>query len=206
MKAIPAGGGDPRRAVTPLRMISWGGLICLIDINITLNRSFKVDLLDDFVGMLLITIGVFRLSALDEDPKYRASMDLVKIISVISTLKALIHHWKFDAGPVWDWGWEIYAFLELAAVLLFCRSMRNLCTRWGRERPAASWETTHTLYLALYVFPLGCIHVYIMLALAKGSYGRVDVGPWALLFLALLLIPLIHLFVSTSRMKNAAQR
>lgn len=206
MEAHSVGGGDPRRAVTPLRMIFWGGLICLIDINVTLNRSFKVDLLDDFVGMLLITVGVFRLTALDEEPKYRASMNLVKIISVISTLKALIKHWNFDAGPIWDWGWEIYVFLELAGVLLFCRSMRTLCTLWGLERSAASWETTHTLYLALYVFPLGCVHVYIMVALATGSHGRVDVGPWALLFLVLLFIPLIHLFVSTSRMKNAAQR
>jgi hypothetical protein len=61
---------DDRRAhlsamITPLRLIFWGGLLCLIDITMTqrINGvSFKFDLLDDFLGMVLVTIGVFRLS------------------------------------------------------------------------------------------------------------------------------------------------
>lgn len=199
---------DLRRAITPLRMIFWGGLMVLIDLtfNTRIGREhYKIDILDDFIGMLLISIGVFRLAALDQGPGFSGAMQFVKVVSVISTFKQLIKHWHFDGGEVWSWGWSLYAFVELAAILLFCRSMQVLCWQHSLDEPARSWGTTRTFYLALCVLPLGALYGFFIVMRLNGKVSNWDIGAAALVFLAILLLPWIHFFVSTSRMKRAVE-
>ena len=48
------------QAITPLRLIFWGGLLCIFDFHltqITNDHGFKFDVLSDALGTILITVG-----------------------------------------------------------------------------------------------------------------------------------------------------
>ena len=55
------------QAITPLRLIFWGGLLCIFDFHLTQTTNghgFKFDVLSDALGSILIAVGVFRLGAI----------------------------------------------------------------------------------------------------------------------------------------------
>lgn len=203
---------DHRRAplslmITPLRLIFWGGLLCLIDITFTqkVNGSgFKFDLLDDFVGMVLITTGVFRLARFAPSHSYAKGMAFVKVVAVVSTFKALIDHVAFPAPDVWSFAWTFFSIAELAAIVLFCSNMHLLCRSMELDWPARSWKTTTTLFVCLYAIPLGLFYVAGLIALATGKSFHLNLGPAGLLAVVVFAIPLFHFFASTSRMARAA--
>jgi hypothetical protein len=199
---------DPRRLITPLRCIFWGALLCLFDFSLTttVNGSgFKFDLLNDFVGMILIVAGVFKLGASEVSPGYANAMTFVKVVSVLSMLKSLIDHAVFATPRAWDAFWTFYQLVELAAVLIFCFCMRTLCQARYLDAAARSWQTTAILFIVIYVLPLGAVHCWSLIAMATGGTFTFNLGPAALLFLLIFLIPLIHFFVSTSRMSQEAE-
>lgn len=203
---------DDRRAnlaamTTPLRQIFWGALICLIDINITSKvngEGYKFDLLDDTIGMILITLGVFRLSRLNPSRSFNKGMAFVKAVSVLSTIKTVPDHFIFRSAEPWSSLATLLSIAELGALLVFCSAMVSLCRTHGLAEPEASWRRTSLLFLVIYVIPMGLIHVAGLVATMTDKPFRIDVGPIALLYIAVCLIPLIHFFKSTSRMSRAA--
>jgi hypothetical protein len=85
-----------KEAITPLRMIFWGGLLCILDITLNFKTTegwgFKCDILDDTVGMILITVGVFRLRAIPVHQRYATLMKFVQILSVLNLLDSIRAH------------------------------------------------------------------------------------------------------------------
>ena len=203
---------DDRRArlsamITPLRLIFWGGLLCLIDITMTQRVNgvgFKFDLFDDFLGMLLVTVGVFRLARFAPSRSYAKGMAFVKVVAVVSTFKELIDHWSFSTPDVWDLAWTAFSLAELTAMVVFCSTMHLLCRVMDLDEPARSWNTTTVLVVVVYAIPLGLLHAVSLVAGMIGRSFHFNVGPWGLLVLPLFAYPLIHFFVSTSRMARAA--
>ena len=203
---------DDRRAslaatITPLRLIFWGALLCLIDINFsqTVNGSgFKFDLLDDFIGMSLITAGVFRFAGFTPSHSYAKSMAFVKVVAVVSTFKALLDHFVFRAPAVWNFAWTFFALLELGAIVLFCSNMHLLCRALELDWPARSWKTTATLFGCIFAVPLGLFYSASLIATLLGRSFHFSLGILGLLLLPVFAIPLFHFFASTSRMARAA--
>src|SRR5678816_1930632 len=81
-----------RRAITPLRLIFWGGLLCIFDVSFTQTsngQGFKCDVLNDVVGAVLIAAGVVRLSAIPVHDRYAAVMRVVRIVSFLAVLDAI---------------------------------------------------------------------------------------------------------------------
>jgi len=205
---------DNRRAglsaiITPLRLIFWGGVLCVIDITFTtkVNGSgFKFDLLDDFIGMLLITVGVFRLSRFTASRSYDKGMAFVKVVAVLSTFKALIDHWVFRTPQAWDLFWTVFSMAELAAIVLFCSLMHLLCRAHELDGPARSWKTTTLLFVLIYAIPLGLFYFAGLISMLTGKSFNFNLGPAALLLIMVFIVPLLHFFASTSRMARAAGR
>jgi hypothetical protein len=94
------------------------------------------------------------------------------------------------------------AFLvQLAAVAVFCTAMRLLCAEALLVKSARSWGTTFVLFTVVYVIPIPMLAV----AAALGGSGNLNINSiWVVPIAILLLVPLIHFFVSTSRMKREA--
>ena len=198
---------DVLKAIRPLRLIFWGGLICVFDITVssTVNgEGFKFDFINDFVGMILITVGVFKLGGITVHERYRSAMIFVKIIAVIETFNAFLGHFVFDMHPGLSVVFSILTLLVLAAVVVFCIAMRWLCQKARLERSAGSWRTTMILHIVILVIPVGLFYLAAIIAILTGESFFIDLGPAGLLLLFAFAIPVIHLFISTSRMAGEA--
>jgi hypothetical protein len=188
--------------VPPLRRIFWGGVICAIDLKFK-SRDFTFDVVNDVLGMILITSGVFRLENVEVTPSYRKAMRFVSLICILSTVKTFADQWVYEKAPLQEIAWILYECAEIGAILFFCFSMRLLCRHL--EGPARSWKTTALWFIVFYTIPLGFLQGARLIHLLSSLRRPLDVGPLGFLFL-LSLLPLIHLFLSTSRMRKAAER
>lgn len=197
-----------KKAITPLRMIFWGGLICIFDLTFsqtTNGRGFKIDILNDALGAILIAVGVFRLGAISVHDRYAAVLKFVQVVSVLAVLDAVRDHFLVPLAPVVQFALNLFGLVRLVAIVAFCVAMRWFCEE-ARLLPASrSWSVTTVLFVAIYLVPLGLFHAVATLALVSGTSFNIQLGPAGLLLLPIFTIPLIHLFVSTSRMKRAAE-
>lgn len=197
-----------RSTIVPLRLVFWGGLLCVLDIHFsqtTNGRGFRFDILNDFIGMLLITTAVFRLATFDAGDRYRFSMTVVRTAAVLATLRALQAHFIYEAGPVLSAVLTIVGFFNLVATVMFCRCMRWLAETLGLTRSAASWRVTTILFFWIYLVPIGLLHLTSLASRIGGSGLHFDAGPAGMLLLPVFFVPLVHLFLSTSRMKREAE-
>lgn len=195
------------QAITPLRLIFWGGLLCIFDFNLsqTFNgNGFKFDVLSDAVGTILIAAGVFRLSALPIHDQYKSKMKFVKVVAVIAVVDALQDHFIPPLLPLGYLAFNLFGVLNLAAIIVFCVAMRWFCEETRLLEASQSWGSTTLLFALIYVAPLGLLYLIGTLNMAQATSANFDFGPLAILALPLFAVPLIHLFMSTSRMKRAA--
>ena len=196
------------QAITPLRMIFWGGLLCLFDLSFTQTSNgtgFKFDILNDAVGVVMITVGVFRLSSLPVHAKFETAMSFVKVVAVLSILDAICDHVITPLPAPVQLILQLFGIATLAAMITFCVAMRWLSNVARLPHSEASWRTTTNLFVFIYAIPLGLIHLLGMAAIASGTSFNLNVGPLGLLLLPIFAIPIIHLFVSTSRMQREAE-
>jgi hypothetical protein len=90
-------------------------------------------------------------------------------------------------------------------VIAFCVAMRWFCEAASLREASQSWRTTTALFVVIYAVPLGLLYVAGAVATASNHPLNFNLGPLGLLVLPVFAVPLIHLFVSTSRMKRAAE-
>jgi hypothetical protein len=195
------------RAVAPLRCVFWGGLICVFDITYSVwsgGRGFRIDVLDDAVGALLIAVGVFRLGALPVDGRYVAAMVFVRLVAFLAVLDEIRAHVAVQVSTPEFFLLHVFGFVSMLAIVVFARAMRRLCEIHRLHDAASSWSVTTILFVIVYLLPLGLFYGLGAVAIAAGESFRVDLGPAGLVAMPVFAIPLIHLFVSTSRMKRAA--
>jgi hypothetical protein len=194
-----------KQAVAPLRMIFWGGLLCVFDITFsqtTNGQGFKFDILNDALGMGLITCGVFSLASAPVHRRYASVMTFVLIVSVLALLDAIRDHFILPLPPAIHLLQSLFGIACLAAIIAFCVAMRWCCEEAQLPRAAASWSVTTILFVAIYLLPLGLLYLAGVFAMLTSSSFNFNLGPAGLLVLPVFAIPLIHLFVSTSRMSR----
>lgn len=199
---------DVARTITPLRSIFWGGLLCILHVSITTRFNdvdYKIDILDDLVGMLLITSGVFKLAAVQVHQRYASAMRFVKAIAVLDTLAAIDGYFVYKKPVPLSALFTLLGIAELIAVVVFCVAMRWLCLDAQLEKSARSWSTTIWLFTLIFLIPLGLFAAASFVMLLQGNSFDVDLGPAGCLLLPVFLAPLIYLFMSTSRMRNEAE-
>jgi hypothetical protein len=194
-------------AVTPLRLIFWGGLLCVFDITIsstTNGYGFKFDILNDAVGVLLILIGVVKLMNFSVDQRYDTAMQFVLVVTVVALLDAIRAHFIMPLPNLVSFALSVFGIVRLVAVIVFCVAMCWLCQSRRLPESAASWVVTTWLFVLIYLLPLGFFYLAAAIAIASNTSFNINLGPAGLLLLPVFALPIIHLFVSTSRMKREA--
>jgi hypothetical protein len=197
-----------QRAISPLRMIFWGGLLCIFDITFTSTtngQGFRCDILDDSVGALLILIGIFKLGAFRVHDRYATVMGFVRVVSVLALLDTIRAHFVTPLPSVIQLAIHVLGILRLAAIISFCFAMRWLCEEARLNYESKSWAFTAALFFFIYVIPLGALYLMLAATAITGKPFSFNLGPAGLLLLPVFALPLIHLFISTSRMKRAAE-
>ena len=199
---------DVQAAVKPLRLIFWGGILWIFDLSFTtLNNGtgFRCDILDDTVGTLLITIGVFRLAKAAVPGRFRAVMRFVKVIAIASIAETALKHFVFAHPAPLDFILTAVGLCQLAATILFCLAMKWFCDEAGLPGIARSWKITFLLFCFIYALPLGLFYIAVLNTIMGGSAVNFDLGAGGLLLLPVSAVPLVYLFISTSRMHKGAQ-
>jgi hypothetical protein len=189
----------------PLRGIFWGGLLCVLDFHISSTSNgegWRFDFLNDFVGMLTITWAVFRLSRIEVEPRYAIAMGFLKIVAVLGCVKALHGHLIYDTPLLISLLINLQGFLAMAATVIFCVAMQWLSRHAGLERSAGSWRVTTILFIVVYLIPLGLFYLASLVATVTGQSFNLNLGIGGLVLIPVFLIPLVHFFVSTSRMRD----
>ena len=197
-----------KQAIAPLRMIFWGGLLCIFDFNIsqtTNGQGFKFDILNDALGTALIAFGVFSLASAPVHRRYASVMTFVLVVSVLAVLDALRDHLIVPLPSPIYMLLNLFNLACLAAIVAFCVAMRWYCEEAKLPHAAASWSVTTILFVVIYLLPLGLLYLAGMFAMLTGTSFNFNLGPAGLLLLPVFAIPMIHLFVSTSRMSRAAE-
>lgn len=203
----PAPPALPPPLLGPLRAIFWGALLCLFDLSVSetsVGEGWRFDFLNDFVGMLTIAWAVFRLAAIKVDERYSIALGFVKIVAVCGCVVALHRHVICDMPPLISVLDDLYDFLSMAAIVIFCVAMQWLSRHGGLARSKRSWRFTTLLFIVIYLLPLGLLHLASLAATLTGESFHLDLGPAGLLVLPVLFIPLVHFFISTSRMRDEA--
>lgn len=200
---------DIQAAITPLRLVFWGGLLCLIDIHSTWNiagQVWKIDVISDVIGTLMIAWGAFRLSMLSVDGWYRAAMTLVLTVASVAILVALHDHFVYEQ-PQWILGALLVAsVVGLIASAAFCMAMRRLSAAADLEHSERSWRTTMQLVVFISLIPMGLVYAAGALATLVDETSAFQVPPSLASIVALAqIVPLIHFFVSISRMAREAE-
>lgn len=188
------------RAVVPLRLVFWGAMICVLDFKIN-----GFDLLNDTIGTLLIAFGVWGLAGLPvEEASYRTRMRFLQVVVVLAVFHSVYAQLPVESPPPIAFFETLFAIVKLAAAVLFCMTMMQACGEADLIRAAESWQLTRNLFFWICAVPLGLFYVVALGTILTGSTFHFDLGPLGLLLLPVFLAPLIHFFVSTSRMKHDA--
>lgn len=195
------------QAIAPLRLIFWGGLLWILDFHFTQTtngRGFRFDVLNDVLATALIAFGVLRLASLPVHARYGRLMVFLLVVSVLAVANAIRDHFVVPLGPEIQLAIAIFDLVVLVAVVLFTLAMRWFCEEHGLAEAARSWYRTTLLFAFLYLVPLGLLQIAGWVASALERPFHLELGMLALLLIPLFAIPIIHMFVSTSRMKRAA--
>ncbi|MFT6793632.1 MAG: quinol-cytochrome oxidoreductase complex cytochrome b subunit [Rubritalea sp.] len=196
---------DIRATISPLRLVFWGGLICVFDFTFsqTVNgEGWKFDIINDLVGMLMITWSVVQLGKIELHDRYRIAMNFVTIVATLSCLDALQAHFIYDTPTFVSFLLSVLGVLAMLATVVFCIAMQWLCREADLQRSERSWRTTTLLFIFIYLIPLGLFYGAAAIAIITEASFNINLGPLGLLLMPVFCIPLIHLFVSTSRMRS----
>jgi len=190
---------DIRKVITPLRLVFWGGIICVFDF-----RFNGFDIVNDVLGAILIACGVFGLGDFRIPGRYRSAMLFVKIVSILAVAEAINAHVRYQIPRPAAFLLHLYGIAKMLATVVFCLAMRWLCTAAGLTKSERSWKTTTVLFALIYLAPFGLFHIVWIVCLITGKSFHFNIGPAILLVLIVFFAPLVHLFVSTSRMQREA--
>ncbi|MBM3248664.1 MAG: hypothetical protein FJZ10_04510 [Candidatus Omnitrophica bacterium] len=195
---MPEGRLDCNVVVRSLRLIFWGALLCVL--------SFKLnglDIFDDTVGWLLICLGVFPLAKQSGGIHHKNFMLFVQIAAVVSLVKQIMFGY-FPTPESLSLILQILGFLTLAGIVVFCMAMRDMAEAHSLDLSKTSWKTTLVLFVAIYAIPFGLFYLFATGAIISGTSFNfnIDNPLLVILILPIFFVPIIHLFISTSRMKK----
>jgi hypothetical protein len=145
------------------------------------------------------------LAMIEVEPRYAIAMLFLKIVAVLGCAKALHGHLIYDTPLLISLLIDLQGFLAMAATVIFCVAMQWLSRHAGLERSAGSWKVTTILFILLYLIPLGLFYLASLAATATGESFRINLGIGGLALIPVFLIPLVHFFISTSRMRDEAK-
>ncbi|MFC1588090.1 hypothetical protein ACFL54_07260 [Planctomycetota bacterium] len=191
-------------SIKPLRLIFWGGLVCFFDFTISLDGA-SFDIFNDTLGMVLITFGANSLFRIEVHDRYASSMQFVQRIALISIFAGVIEYFFPEMPIIISFGLGIFGIIELVAIYVFCSALCMFCSEASLSSCVKSWKVTRNLFLYIYILPLSIFQLFSLWAMVSEEPLIFQPGPAVLIFLIIFFIPIIHLFVSTSRMSKGME-
>ena len=166
---------DPKRIITPLRLIFWGNIV----VAVALKVNCYFDIINDFVGMVMILWGVISLSRAPVSRSYKRQMSLLVIVAFFATVYTFFYAVLLPLNPKWYSLSDqtatvilfiIWLFVSLIAAIIFCRCMKEYCSVMNWECVLASWKYSIRLILYGLSIPLAILMVPWLLFFTSLEY------------------------------------
>ncbi|KAB8141747.1 hypothetical protein F8S13_18575 [Chloroflexia bacterium SDU3-3] len=211
-----------RSTIHPLRMIFWGLLLCIIDFKIKLGFSgvvYRIDLLSDTIGMILVIVGVSRVASTykgsDVDDWFVFSLVCAWPTFGLTILEVFVGDevawYRFLSSTV--------GLFSMMATALFCFAMHYVALDSQLPRSADRWKGTAITVLVWWVGAgiaanIIALAVHLSWIQNPSQWLTIQVGSalifgtvvvLALLF-CMLFLPLISFWRSTSHMQRELGR
>jgi hypothetical protein len=191
--------------ISALYFLSIGGLLSLVDVTLysgrgTLKRS--IDVLPDWIGMILIVIGLFRLLAVHFSAQFQ------RLITVALAMALLSLAFDLLTMLIPRMPWRIQGFiyygaivLDFLAVVIVATAMKNACRDWGFLTVEKSWRFSRLLWVGIYPPLAICATLGSLWIPAKNSNYMF----WMALIVLIAAVPAVHLMISLWRTTQAAK-
>lgn len=158
-----------RKLETSFRLLFWGLLLWLVDINVSFKGS-NLDLAPDILGVVLAIVGLLRLRAFASGPPREHLVTGVAALSLAYGVELLP-----AGGPA-----GVLFLVVLLLIPVTLRGLQKLCEALGLARTAGSWArafgwTVRGLLPSVLVAAL----ISLPLALEITTLGTI---PWSDLF------------------------
>ncbi len=200
---------DILQAIKPLRMIFWGAVLILLNISCFWSLpGFRInlDIFNDLVGAILIAVGVTRLARLAVNHRYACFMRWAAVAAWLNLVPQALHSVVFAHPRPLSAMLSAIGLASMVGVFGFLWSMRILAQAAGLERSARSWTVTTILMQVFWVAPLSVLYsITAFVSITSQPEFDYDLGAGVVPVVALALLPLVHFFVSTSRMLRDAR-
>lgn len=192
---------EVEKLVTALRLIFWGLIIVLIDINV---QSF--DLVNDIVGILVIASAIKLLTALHQNGAYRRVMRFARMVAFLACFDSLYNQFFEDAVASITVASAALELVTAFAIVMFCHAMRWLSREHGLWRAAMSWHKTAKLATWLYLVTTGAFLTCGSLFRMLDHSDNTQITSFILftVFFVMMVAPFVHFMISLTRMKREA--
>jgi hypothetical protein len=163
---------DIKKAVTPLKFVFWGALVCLVDFTSSSRvngEGWSFDILNDAAGAVLIAWGVWKLMNIPVNPSYDGWMTFVEVVAVLTVIEAVQAHYAGPRPEIMQTLLMILGLAQLVAIIAFCLCMRMLCIEGNLAKSVRSWRLTTILFAVIYFLPLGLFYAAHLFAIVTSS-------------------------------------
>lgn len=200
---------NPRDVIAAMRWIFWGGLLCIFDITTQWVSTgsagatgWRIDWLPDALGVMLILAGLRVLARFPLGLSYSRVLSAGVATAWVSLVISLVKFRVMYEPPAWKLFLSLFSITRLVVITLFCGALARLAVSLGASAATRSFMTTRAAFVMLYVLPLAVFYSMVPLAML-GMKVNLDIdGTAAIALLALLAVPLLHFYVSTSRLQR----
>lgn len=199
---------DIIHAARSLRWIFWGALLVLLDIIFSMTFGeigFRLDLLDDTPGMLLIIAAVGPLRGIGMGGWYATRMVFVHWVAIIALLDSVVQHFIFPKPWLLAFVSLVLPFVMIGSMLVLCVCMRDVCQAATLSEAARKWQRAFVLFLIFNGIPSILLVMVAPGVLAVSLPAHVTPTPGMLWIGLLFLVPAIYFFSATSTMARAAE-
>lgn len=196
---------DIIHAARPLRRIFWGALLVLVDISFAWrfgDTGFRLDLLDDTLGMLLITAAIGQLRDIPMGGWYATRMVFLHWVAIVALLDSVLQHFIFPKPWLLAFLSLVMPFVMIAALLALCACMRDVCRAAMLSEEAQRWQRAFVLFLAFSGILLALIGLGV---LTIGLPAHFTPTPDLLWIGVLFLVPNFYFLRATSTMARAVE-
>ena len=195
-----------------INLIFWGTLIVIIDFSFsstTNGTGIKFDVINDFIGSIMIFIGLSKISKIElMDTSFQSNMNFSVIASGIHILYSIS---DFFIYPIPDFINTLKNLLDLVVgwgLVTFAGAKIILTTQSSLDKSLKKWIMTRNLLLWIYFLPLAVLTVISEItsfvkqyrfnwAIEFGLGGKIGF----ILLVIILLIPIIYWLFTMHMMK-----
>jgi hypothetical protein len=192
-----------RPLVSALGYLLFGGLLCLIDVNIK-SDSMIIDVVPDAIGFAIIIAALAVLSRVRLGPIYSVPIAFTQVVAVLSLVHSIVAIWAVNPG--WGWkvvSWGIAAAQGLAGVA-FCGAMMVFARSIGAARSYKFFRSARSLVGLFFAGPLLVIFCWgLLTGRLETEYPLSSLAGWFVIMAIVVgLLTLLQLFISVRQLQH----